>query len=80
MMRAKLQKRNSKPTIEPLARRHFPTFLNACHAYLSLGLNVPKDMTKSTQGNASNANLKLRLYKIRAWSGFAQEQAAIGES
>ena len=54
-----------------------PEFLDACHVHLFLGLAIQEDPYSSTRGDPANAENKYRPNKIREWTGFPQEQAAI---
>ncbi|KAJ4286961.1 hypothetical protein N0V90_012841 [Kalmusia sp. IMI 367209] len=55
----------------------FPELLDACHNYLYSGLTVQTDATKSTRGDAANANNKLRPERILPWEDFLEKLAAV---
>ncbi|DAA77897.1 TPA_exp: Uncharacterized protein A8136_5600 [Trichophyton benhamiae CBS 112371] len=56
-----------------------PEYLDACHAYLSVGFSSRVDHKKGTKGPVENAKSKLRPRYIREWRTFPQEQAKVWE-
>ncbi|KAF2752593.1 hypothetical protein EJ05DRAFT_505911 [Pseudovirgaria hyperparasitica] len=62
---------------EQTQKTTLPEYLHTCHTHLSLGFTVQTDASRSTQGDPSNAQRKLRPRHLRPWAEFEEQQSSI---
>ncbi len=71
---AQKEKEARQKAEEELRKTTLPEYLSLCHEHLSESMSVQTDKSRSTKGDPSNADGKLRPDRIQPWLEFIDKQ------